>query len=328
MKRHAFTLVELLVALLIMVILTTLVLAAFQRDDGDRLSATSRKIQAVLEGARSHAIATKQPRGVRLVPSPTDPWVIDRLMPIGAVEQLDDTGTLTRAELTPGNWRWILTADNPGLIARLAPPSIVPTGRNLIRVGNRVEIPAGTGNWYTLSADNFRPDLGELSIAGEYQPSQLVAGNYAAVPAAVAFRMETSAASLANVETVQFERGIVIDRWASRLPASLEIMYDARGGLDGSLAAGGLIHLYVTTLADVELTRNLVSPNHPADGGTLTAPIVPANAPNVPRVTPYLVTIYTQTGQVVTSPVDLTDADSDLLADQPYRQAQRGKEAN
>lgn len=317
MKRTAFTLVELLVALAIMVILTTLVLAAFQRDDGDRLSAASRRVQAILEGARSRAVSDGRASGVRLLESPTDRFVVDRLVYVGATEPLIDTGTISRVQLSPGVFRWIITSDSPGLLARLAPVSIVPTGRDLLRIGARAEIPNGSGNWYTISADHFRPDLGELSIAGEYLP--------AAAP--VEYRVQLAASILPNAESVQLERGMVIDLSASRYPASLEILFSPRGSLDGTLAASGLIHLYVTTLADVELTRNLVSPNHPADGGALPVPIVPANAPSVPKTTPYLVTVYGQTGQVTTSPVDFADADSDLLADTPFRLAQRGKEA-
>jgi hypothetical protein len=158
-----------------------------------------------------------------------------------------------------------------------------------------------------------------------------------------------AATVLPNTEPVMLERGIVIDLLASGVPAamftggSLEILFDERGVPAGALSAQGLTHLYITTLADVELTRNQF-PDHPANltATPMPTPVVPANAPNVPRLPPYLVTVYSQTGQIATSTVDLTDVvdritdgppnwtpmpGMDLWADQPFRFARRGKEA-
>lgn len=331
-RRNAFTLVELLVAIVIMVILTTLVLAAFQRDDGDRVAASSRRVQAYLEGARSRAISEKRPVGVRLLPSQTDPNVIDSLQYIGATAPLEDDLLSVRYEAAVSSW--VISSSDASFWRRLGQPTPTnPTGRGLIAVGARVEIPAGTGNWYTLSQTLFDPENNILSIAGHYTPSRLVAGVYGALPDPdddgwaedVPYRMQFAATALPNAEPIGLERGTVIDLHASGDNAPLEILFDERGVPAGSLAARGLIHLYVTTVADVELTRGMFA-GHPANGGSMTPPIVPANAPNCPKTPPAVVTIYAQTGQVGTSDADLTDADMDLQADAPFRMAKRGQE--
>lgn len=369
--RRAFTLVELLVAIAIMVVLTTLVLAAFQRDDGDRLSASARRVQAYLEGARSRAIADKRPTGVRLIRSSTDPFLIDSLAYIGAVEYLEGTVDIT---YLGGNW--YVTNNVPGEWGRLAPPSVPlapgasgvpwilnPNGRNLLRTGARIELPAGTGNWYTVRfsedlnlngglesvedidgdmALDYHPDV--LALNSHYVPSTWNGTTYIAQPAtAVPYRLEMAATNLPNSESVMLERGIVIDLHASQF-GSFDIMFDERGVPAGALAAQGLVHLYITTLADVELTRSRF-PDHPANftATAMPTPIVPADAPSVPRLPPKLVTVYAQTGQIATSDVDLTDVQdyimsgppymgppavgADLWADHPFRFARRGKEA-
>ena len=372
-QRAGFTLVEMLVAILIMAILTTIVVAAFQKDDGDRLNASARLVQSYFEGARSRAITDGKVRGIRLIPRVDDPFVVDSLVYIGATDFV--TGTL---DITFHAGRWLIRNNTANEWNRLKPPNSVDlTGRNLLRPGVRIEVPAGTGNWYTV---NIVEDLdkdgslgpGEdfngngildmvvqdaagdiMSIEGHYVPSvwNTAASTYAPLPNAtsgtmdpfvtstqpvalnVPYRLELAAAILPNTEPISLERGSVIDLAASRVPA-LEIFFDSRGNPTGATSAAGLVHLYVTTFSDVELTRGLF-PDHPANGGSRATPIVPASPPNVPANDPYLFTLYTQTGQVSVSQVDFTDnldntngnPGADLQADFPFRYAQRGREA-
>src|SRR5690606_3140023 len=95
-------------------------------------------------------------------------------------------------------------------------------------------------------------------------------------------------------------------------------------------AAAGNIYLYLTTLEDVELTRNLIA-GHPADSGPFDPsapglPIVPANAPSVPKTEPLGLAIFAQTGNVLSFSVDLTDAGGDFKADQWFSFGRSGKE--
>ena len=99
-QRPAFTLVELLVAITIFAILSTLALSAFRETDQDRAKASAQLLRSMIEGARSRAIHDQAPRGIRLILDPVvDPTTNRRRMVtsvvyIGAPEQfagvLDD----------------------------------------------------------------------------------------------------------------------------------------------------------------------------------------------------------------------------------------------
>ena len=329
-QRAGFTLVEMLVAILIMVILTTIVVAAFRQDDGDRLNASARLVQSYFEGARSRAITDGKVRGIRLIPRADDPFVVDSLVYIGATGH--DTGFVNVDFDDSISNLWRFTNTSSGKWNRLVQ-------RNLLGSGSRIEVPAGTGNWYYITAVSGN----EVVVSGHYAPSawDTNLGKYAPQPDPdgdgrainMPYRLELAPAILPNTEPISLERGTVIDRAASRIP-SLDIFFDSRGNPTGATSAAGLVHLYVTTLSDVELTRGLF-PNHPANGGSQALPIVPASPPDVPEHEPYLFTLYTQTGQVTVSQVDFTDnldnsngnPGADLQADFPFRYAQRGREA-
>ncbi len=367
--RAGFTLVELLVVMTILIVLTTLVLAAFQRDDTDRLSASGRLVQSYLVGARSQAIKDGQNRGVRFTRSANDPWVIDSMVYIGATEHL--TGTV---DITNFSGRWYIANTSSGEWGRLVQRTIPlvgggtwtlnPNGRDLLRFGARIELPAGTGNWYTVrfAEDvnlNGTLDAGEDlngNMALDYLPDVLVlnshyarstydpvSGTYFAQPALnVPYHMELAATVLPNKLPVQLDRGIVIDLAGSQVPADwltggyMDILFDPRGNPTGDVVADGVISLYLTTLEDVELTRNLFV-DHPANNtaSPLLPPVVPANvppniapgAPQVPKVDPRALTLFTQTGQVIVSQIDFTDNPVDYRADVPFRFARRGREA-
>lgn len=344
--RRAFTLVELLVAISILVLLTALVLASFRRSDADRLNASARMLQSYFEGARSRAISDDRPRGVRLIRSTSDPGVVSSVAYIGSPGfDGDDGATATVVyDLGVGMWRMVNTS---GKWQRLAPKSAAnPNGRDLIRPGLRIEAPRDSGSWYVVSPFQFDTQInaGGFYIEGHYTPSVPDgSGGYLAQPDQVPYRLELASTILPNTEPVQLQNGIVIDLDASQIPPSwrdnplapstppplMDILFDSRGSPTGPIATAGLIHLYVTTIADVEMTRGQ-DPNHPHSGtatGSFVFPYVPARAPVVPKTEPYVLTLFTQSGQVTTGRVDATNTNSDPWADDPYSYARRGREA-
>ena len=339
--RRGFTLVELLVAIAILIILTTLVIAAFRRDDGDRLNGSARLLQSYFEGARSRAISDDKPRGVRLIVSASDSGVVDSVAYIGSPGF--DTGTVDIGRQTPsggGDAKWLIRNDLPLKWARLARTSAVAEGRNLIYPGLRIEFyETDPGNWYVISETDFDTLIpqGMFYIEGHLAASSAVpGGDYAATPRDdVAYRLELAPTILPNTEPVQLERGIVIDLDASQIPngwwsnpGQMDFLFDGRGSPTGSVVASGLVHLYVTSYADVELTRGQ-DPTHPGNGVTSRPAglFVPARAPIVPQFEPYVLTLFTQAGQITMSRVDATDADDDGWADDPFSYARRGREA-
>ncbi|MFO1092492.1 MAG: hypothetical protein U0992_04150 [Planctomycetaceae bacterium] len=93
---------------------------------------------------------------------------------------------------------------------------------------------------------------------------------------------------------------------------------------------------YLTTLMDVWCRRELKTPiTGNTTAGPFTWPYVPARAPIVPKTDPYLLSLFTQAGQVTTSQVNPADvlvnatgtAGTDFWADDPYSYARRGREA-
>lgn len=347
-RRDGFTLVELMVAITILIILTTLVLAAFQRDDGDRLNAGARLIQAKIEGARSLAISENQIRGIRFYPNQNDPRTVTAMAYVGASGYAD--GTLNDIRQNIGDDTivsddfWEVQCATGGYWDRLLM-------REFIEVGSRIEIPAGSGAWYTFSDDNFDPSGNVCSLNEHYDPSRWVSdstigqGGRYDVPYArdtttgliadpIHYRLELRPTLLPNHEPMTLPRGVCIDMDASGLPSDWyatgdywEITFDPRGNPTSPF---GVVSLYVTTVGDVELTRSLIV-DHPANGTPtpLSQPVVPGNAPQTPQNEPFLVVVYGQTGLVTTTRANLADTDvpQDFRANDPFSYAVRGREA-
>jgi len=262
-----------------------------------------------------------------------------------------------------------------GAFDRLLPPNLPlttggtwdltnPTGRGLIRPGSRIELPAGSGRWYTVRIPDdlnlngtldavdldangnsaIDPVSNTLVLDGHYTPSvwDATAGNYVAQPATnVPYRLELAPTGTAGQEPLRFQPGVGIDlAGCVNVPASLQILFAPGQGLVGENAAGGNIFLYLATLEDIELTRNLpMTPVHPAltTPGTYVPtfpPTVPANVssdpntPGVPKTEPAAIAVFAQTGNVISVPVDLTPiaVPANLRASDPYVNARRGKE--
>jgi prepilin-type N-terminal cleavage/methylation domain-containing protein len=349
--RAAFTLVELLVAMTIFLVLAAVVITGFRQDDGQRLGASARTLQAVIEGARSKAIVENRRIGVRFFVSPSDPRVVTSVAYVGATQY--DQGVVGIAyDDTTGLWYVQNSVDGKW-------PRLNVGGRNLVQVGSRIEIPRGTGKWYSIAATPASapalfaalPDPpNSLILAGHYYPSTAdPAAGYVAVPPVQDYRLELAPALLPNKEPIPFERNIVLDLDASRIPtlwrpatpagpyiATMEILFDPRGNVTGDVIAEGLVNFYLTTASDVELTRSNFT-DHPANGtGTpLAWPVVPARvdpitrAPIVPTLEPVVISLFTQTGQLTVAPPNLADIPppGDGLADDPFSYARGGMEA-
>ena len=65
--RQAFTLIELIVVIGIVLLLATMTLLALNSFDSERVRSGARQLQSMLEGARNRAILAGQPRGVRFL---------------------------------------------------------------------------------------------------------------------------------------------------------------------------------------------------------------------------------------------------------------------
>lgn len=176
--RAAFTLVELLIVMTIILIILGITLATidFSRN-GDKVTAGARQVQSFISGARSRAMYNDEIRGVRMFieqnlggsgagsrtvttmayVAPGGYWSSPENSSKIQLERIDGNGdgkyddededlvTIVRGFGNPGWWN----------LKR----------RGLLVDGLRIRIPAGTGNWYPISVGS------DSSTALDYNPT-------------------------------------------------------------------------------------------------------------------------------------------------------------
>lgn len=187
-RRPAFTLVELLVAMAIFVVLATIAISAYRGvSDVDRLRNGTQQLQSMINGARSRAIKEKLPRGLRLLPSPTDPTCIDRMVYIGSLPNITasaSAGVLQIIDDTPrvemddppystiirGRLLSIPSAASSQLFSELFPhvnnggtTTGAFTTAAIQRYGLRIRLGAD-GDWYRIESVDFDPGPPEIRI--------------------------------------------------------------------------------------------------------------------------------------------------------------------
>jgi len=338
-RRSAFTLVELLVVVAIFAILTTLTVSAFTGGDVDRIGQSSATLKNAIQGARSRAIQSKEVRGLRLLLDPSDNHIVTSAVYVGAPSF--HTGTVNVVWISGTGWRF----------GESSPSAAWDTldDRDLIKNGARIEVPADSGHWYTITgftrsasptpaiidiAEHFQPSRYDPSAGPNFWQSQLsIDVDTSTAAFDIPFRLELAPTVLDGADPINFEANVCIDLDASIVPwrngsgtynQPMDILFTPKGVLVGDLASEGITHLMVADVGDVILAQ--------AIAGRPTAnanPVVPRD-PEKPRK---IVSIFSATGGLVTSDV-FTDGDSDgvfnnetIPAGTAYRFAITGKEA-
>lgn len=175
--RRAFTLVELLVVITIILILATLTFAVFNAGrSSDKARSAARVVQSAFLGAKDRALHAGSQRGVRLIRDATDqslvtgfvflqPITVDPnnpgryLYPSGSIEleRLDQSPQDNIAD-SPDSGVVIVRGFDPsspsaGLVP---PPPANPQYVNWVQISpffttpGRIRIPAGNGQWFTF----------------------------------------------------------------------------------------------------------------------------------------------------------------------------------
>lgn len=302
--RSAFTLVEVLVVVGLIVLLTVLAVGALKTNDAEKIRSACRNVQSAMLGARDRALHAKQPRGIRITRDPTDANIgtgfvylqpIDPLMytQIG-VEQLDLVGgdgypeTVRVHGYNSPDWQYLV---QQGFFS--TPPQL--------------RYPAGSGQWKEWT--NLQQVSPTEWTVDTFIPQPSATGfviNPSDPNATVEFRMYNEI--LPNHQPISLPSGIVIDLARSSPNARGDLMFSPRGGLAGAHSAQGNIYLLLRDIRDV------------------TEGIDPANV-NIPQRDMSVVVVFPVTGHVATFPVDPTDADANGVADDLFRFAKAGSPA-
>ncbi len=237
-SRRGFTLVELLVAIGILVILTTLTVSAFTLNDGDRVSNSISTFKNALEGARSRAVADGQVRGLRLILDENDPRIVKSMIYVGASDY-HTRGTVQAVWNTAGFWE--IEFDSAGL------NNLKDIGAFDDTVGGyRIEVPAGSGNWFTLRnnlgpinrwriIEHFEPSSWNTTLAG-WSPAPTFSGMPARTEE-LPYRLELKPTILEGEDPILLDPLTCIDLDGSRVPESWRAREDTNR--DGTLDTMG-----------------------------------------------------------------------------------------
>lgn len=350
--RTAFTLVELLVVLVVMLLLVAMTASAVNVGySRDRVRGAARQIQSYLMGARDLAIYAKAPRGVRFLADPTNPRQVSSMVLVqptepwnGRVQILPNDNSLAWNSSTNGLLRVRLNDTNR------SPNWIELRDLGLLQVGARIRIPGNDrGTWYVVGSLDLPASLPTsdpqdliLTTAYRQPPPQ-------ASPATISetAEIELPPSIVPGKQPVQFSKGAVIDldrcgvdtsasnivyQYGTKLPlgwkipnnatpptafryiSTMDVMFSPQGAITGLAASKGIIHLYITEQAAADLgLPAYYDPEIPA-----TWPGTPPSAPFESVPDKNAVSIFTRTGGVIASPIFPAD---------PFRYAERGEVA-
>lgn len=354
--RAAFTLLELLIAISILLILLAITATAIRvNSEADRIRGGARTLQSYLLGAKDRAIYAQAPRGVRFLRDDANPRTVKSMVYVEPTEPWTGQVSILPVDGVAANWN---TNTNPMRRVRLRDTNQIPNwsqlaSRGLLTAGLRVRIPANTrGTWYVIQS---------VSVGGANQDILLTTEIRNPVSSGQLFdqaEIELPPSVMQNAEPVPLPRGVVIDLdrcspnpnaangAGTRLPPSwrvgppvgtasfsytnrMDLMFSPRGSVAGLAAASGVVHFYLTDQAAADLTLNAGFGANPA------APYPAGIEASTPIPDKMLVSVFTRTGSVLVSPVNTTDIrinatglpGADGYADDPLYYSERGEVA-
>lgn len=308
--RAAFTLVELLVVIGILIILTVMTIGLVNTtQDEDRVRAGAAQVQSFLEGARDRAIHAKEPRGVRFLFDTQNPDLVTSMLYIGPPESFEE-----------GDIR-IAASDQRTIEFREQPPGsgTFPLKQQWIALYNRGLIPA-TGAVIRIFTSSSSPVFYTMNVVGgtDFQLTKDYPLTGTGMPKEYSLQLNPNV--LPNQEPRQLPRDVVIDLDNSELPSSwegstpgtyntLDVLFSPNGTVTGLVASSGVIHLVVAEGVDVLQNRG---PGHFEKEGNER-----------------IVTLRTQTGGISVHNVDPTGATAanPQGATDPFQYAANGEPA-
>jgi prepilin-type N-terminal cleavage/methylation domain-containing protein len=331
-RRGAFTLVEMLVVVAIVLTLTTLVVVVFQTNRGsDRMRSAARIAQSTVMGARERAQLARLRRGVRFIRDASDSSLVVGLAyiqplqpnPTYGLHPNSDEVTLERQDSEAP----FQVADS----ARVYRVRGMGSGIDWVRLKDegylanppRVRIPATTGRWFGIQSlyvnpSNSNEQLLELATdfpdfdAGFEFPSVL------AIPktsSKATCELELGSGLLPHHAPLQFPASVVIDLDLSSpqivslwpAPVEIDIYFAPNGRVVDAAAVQGPLYFVLNDREDALVGRNPIAPDNKGEK--------------------LILAVFPQTGLVQTFPIDPTDvvnnntgaAGADGLADDLFK---------
>ena len=318
-NRSAFTLVELLIVITIIVVLLAMTALTVKfSNESDRVRGAARQIQSFLSGARDRAIYAEEPRGVRFFVSPENSRAVTAMAYIapGGTWSSPENSTGVSLERFDINGDGDLLDNNLEFptrsgVFRDEPDVFVVHGkqnpgwwnlkkRGWLVNGLRIRIPKGpTGNWYQI--DTSLIDITMAPTADQYLLLTIpyADGGDAGQQIAhgeLSYEIELPARLLPQDPSILPE-SVVIDLDGSKIPPSwqlapatgaqysgyMDVVFSSRGNIVGGSAGAGVIHLYVADAEDTLYLKERFEAAWAANGGGPLAPPYHAGAaPFVP----------------------------------------------
>lgn len=289
-NKKGFTLVELLVVMTVLIILTILTLHLVNVTvDEDRVRSAAGSVQSFLEGARDRAIHAKEPRGVRFIRDTLEPDVVTSMLYIGSPKSYSE------GQIQIGTDKRAIQLVGRANWANLYSRKLISPG-SVLRIGNQNLL-------FTIQIALDGMGNPQFSLTKDYEgPPQL----------GTPYSLQLAPTVLPNQEPRQFPRDVVIDLDNSKIPSawssdSLDILFSPHGTVTGLVASEGVVNLVVAERVDVSQGRKPGAQDKEGNE----------------RV----VSIRTQTGGISVHHIDPTDADSNGMADDPFRYAASGDPA-
>lgn len=165
-----FTLVELLIAIGILLILTTMSVAVYSMTtSADRIRSSARQVQSALGGARDREIKAIKTdplakRGLRFLVDSADPTTVTSMVYVGSDAPWTDGQIIVGRPDVDGDGK----ADSDSIRTVRGWPKVLPDGsvvvtgwlnlynQGLLVNGSRIRIPKGSaGTWYTVSINSL-----------------------------------------------------------------------------------------------------------------------------------------------------------------------------
>jgi prepilin-type N-terminal cleavage/methylation domain-containing protein len=350
--RRAFSILELLVVVAILLALSSLALAVYHANSGsDRTRSAARIAQSALLGAKDRALHAKEVRGVRCIRDSADPSLVTGFAYLAPIAPLQYGSQVSGGKSTIQILRPDADNDGQGTDATTSDAILVAgTGVDWLQLDangflslptTRIRIPAGSGAWYTL-----RPIAGQtvppyfaqprgatvlLTLASPFATPDTNSPNVVAVAAAsskASCEIELASSLLPFHQPMPLPSAVVIDLdySSSNVQAlSLKGLGTAGSGpastgsadIDIMYSPRGMLTGPVAALGPLHFLLNNIR-----DASANLNPIDPRNQGDK-----LVLTVFPQTGLVATFPIDPTDANHDGIADDLFHFAKLGRTA-